>query len=216
MADPISAAIMIGMAVVSSQQQKQAVKAQGKARVALATAEANAAIETARRTRESAIEVLQDRLEQTEDVKRQKKSDAARQADRETAELVAFGAETNALGTNNFLNQMQQLQYFGQTDLSRIDRDARLVKEDIGNLKEQVVEDQRRVLNASSLQLYAANTDAKLANSLAKQRQFVQITSAVGGVAGDYYKSQALKTSAQNLNSPQAVYSFYNTTPTWR
>lgn len=210
----IAAVVTVVMGMLQARQAQKMAIAQARAQHQMLTMEAEQATAAAETTRRQAIEVLQDESVQTEETKRQKQSDAARAADRESAELVAFSAEISGLGTNSFLNQMQQLQYFGETDLSRIERDARLRQEDIENRKEQIVENQKQVYNQSSLQMYAANVNSKLSTSFAKQKAFLQIANTTAQAAIDYYdRTSALETS-KNIDTSASSKSLSTNTST--
>jgi len=212
-------AIQIGMAVAGAMVQRSQQRKAASAQLAMRTAEANAAMDAARRTRESAMEVLRDQREQTADVTEQRKSDRARAADREAAELVAFAAERGATDTNSFLAEMGQLQFFSATDLSRLERDERLRLEEITQQEKQVVEDQRRVFNQSSLSLYAANIDNKLTKAFANQNAFLQIAGATTKAVTSHYANKATLSNAQNISSTPTP-SVYSTAPiappTWK
>ena len=144
------------LAQMRAQQEAAAFQAE------MANREGEAAIRNAERVRESAERALTDQQEGTREVGEQKKSDAARQADRENASLVALMAERGQLSTTSFLRQTQQLYYFNEIDLARIDADVDGRLASLQADKEQVVEDQKRVYNNSSLAMYGANTNAKI------------------------------------------------------
>ena len=164
----------------------------------MANREGEAAIRNAERVRESAERALTDQQEGTREVGEQKKSDAARQADRENASLVALMAERGQLSTTSFLRQTQQLYYFNEIDLARIDADVDGRLASLQADKEQVVEDQKRVYNNSSLAMYGANTNAKIQSTMASQAAFMNIVSSGVSLGVTGYKYKTLQELARN------------------
>lgn len=191
-------AAQIGLATVGAisnmQYQKRALSVTRN----MQELEANMAMAAAQTTRDSAEDALTDQQADTREVGEQKKSDAARVADREAAELVAIMAEKGQLSTLSFLRQAQQLQFFAATDETRIDHD---VKKRVASLqvdKEQVVEDQKKVYNSAQLSLYSANVNYKLGKAFAKQRAFMQIAGATTQTMTAYHGQQSQQGSAAN------------------
>jgi len=160
--------------------------------------EANMAMAAAQTTRDSAEDALTGQQADTTEIGEQKKSDAARVADREASELVAIMAEKGQLSTLSFLRQAQQLNYFAAIDDARIDHDVKKRMASLQADKEQVVEDQKKVYNSAQLSLYSANVNYKLGRAFAKQKAFLQIASAGSQVMGDYYGQQSQLGSAAN------------------
>ena len=181
------------LAQMRAQQQAAAFEAE------MANREGQAAILNAEKVRESAERALTDQQEGTREVGEQKKSDAARQADRENAQLVALMAERGQLSTTSFLRQTQQLYYFNELDLARIDADVDGRISSLQADKEQVVEDQKRVYNSASLAMYGANTNAKLKSTMASQAAFMNIVASGTSIGVQGYKYQTMQQIAKNL-----------------
>ena len=176
-------------------QAKAAAKMQGQ----MARREAQAAIDNAKKVRESAEEALTATQEETRRVGEQKKSDNARRADRESAELVALANERGQLGTTTFLRQQQQLYYFNEIDAARMDRDVQARVDSLQRDKEQVVEDQSRTLNSASLSIYSANVNQKLATAQANQQMFFNAASSGVQAGTKYYEMKTMQQIASNV-----------------
>ena len=176
-------------------QAKAAAKMQGT----MARREAQAAIDNAKKVRESAEEALTATQEETRRVGEQKKSDNARRADRESAELVALANERGQLGTTTFLRQQQQLYYFNEIDAARMDRDVQARVDSLQRDKEQVVEDQSRTLNSASLSIYSANVNQKLATAQANQQMFFNAASSGVQAGTKYYEMKTMQQIASNV-----------------
>ena len=186
-------AAQIGLAAVGAFSQMQYQKRALSVTRNMQQLEANMAMEAAAKTRESFEEALTEQQADTREVGEQKKSDAARVADREAAELVAIMAEKGQLSTTSFLRQAQQLNYFAAIDDIRIDTDVKKRIESLQADKEQVVEDQRKVYNSSQLALYSANVNYKLGRAFAKQQAFMQIgNAAASALVGQHRHNQQL------------------------
>lgn len=182
-------------AVSQASQAKAAARLQGE----MARREADAAIENAKRVRESAEEALTANQEETRLIGEQKKSDNARRADRESAELVALANERGQLGTTTFLRQQQQLYYFNEIDAARMDRDVKGRVDSLQRDKEQVVEDQARTLNSASLSIYSANVNQKLATAAANRKMFFDIASSGVQAGQGYYQQKTMQQIASNV-----------------
>lgn len=182
-------------AVSQASQAKAAARLQGD----MARREADAAIENAKRVRESAEEALTANQEETRLIGEQKKSDNARRADRESAELVALANERGQLGTTTFLRQQQQLYYFNEIDAARMDRDVKGRVDSLQRDKEQVVEDQARTLNSASLSIYSANVNQKLATAAANRKMFFDIASSGVQAGQGYYQQKTMQQIASNV-----------------
>ena len=165
----------MGINALGAFSQMQHQKAAAKAQANMARMEAEAAIANAEKVRESAEAALTDQQEETRLLGEQKKSDDARRADRESAELVALAAERGQLGTTTFLRQTQQLYYFNDLDAARMDRDVKKRVESLQADKQQVVEDQKRTYNNASLAMYSANVNQKLSTAAANRQAFFQV-----------------------------------------
>ncbi len=188
----ISPLMLAGFALsaVGTIAQMNYQKAAAQQQQRLALQEAEAAKAAADRVRDSAIAALSDQQEDTRELGEQKKSDAARQADRENAELVAIMSERGQLTTTSLFRQTQQLYYFNELDLARIDRDVNDRVDRLQEEKEQVVENQTQVHNNASLAVYSANVNAKLANQQAKQSAFFSIGSSAVNIGTQYYQQK--------------------------
>ncbi len=182
-------------AISQASHSKAAAKAQGE----MARREADAAIENAKKVRESAEEALTANQEETRLIGEQKKSDNARRADRESAELVALANERGQLGTTTFLRQQQQLYYFNEIDAARMDRDVKGRVDSLQRDKEQVVEDQARTLNSASLSIYSANVNQKLATAAANRKMFFDIASSGVQAGQGYYQQKTMQQIASNV-----------------
>lgn len=182
-------------AVSQASQAKAAARLQGE----MARREADAAIENAKKVRESAEEALTANQEETRLIGEQKKSDNARRADRESAELVALANERGQLGTTTFLRQQQQLYYFNEIDAARMDRDVKGRVDSLQRDKEQVVEDQARTLNSASLSIYSANVNQKLATAAANRKMFFDIASSGVQAGQGYYQQKTMQQIASNV-----------------
>ena len=193
-------AAQIGLAGIGAMSQMQYQKSALGATRRMVELEANMAMAAAQTTRDSAEDALTDQQADTREVGEQKKSDAARVADRESAELVAAMAEKGQLSTLSFLRQAQQLQYFAAMDDARIDHDVKARIASLQADKEQVVEDQKKVYNSAQLSLYSSNVNYKLGNAFAKQRAFMQIASAGTGAYVDNLRHEQQLEAAKNLS----------------
>lgn len=182
-------------AISAANHSKAAARAQGE----MARREADAAIENAKKVRESAEEALTANQEETRLIGEQKKSDNARRADRESAELVALANERGQLGTTTFLRQQQQLYYFNEIDAARMDRDVKGRVDSLQRDKEQVVEDQARTLNSASLSIYSANVNQKLATAAANRKMFFDIASSGVQAGQSYYQQKTMQQIASNV-----------------
>tara|TARA_Y100001951_G_C11289107_1_gene270912 strand:- start:1586 stop:2200 length:615 start_codon:yes stop_codon:yes gene_type:complete len=182
-----------------SQMQHQRAAAQAQAN--MARMEAEAAIANAEKVRESAEAALTDQQEETRLLGEQKKSDDARRADRESAELVALAAERGQLGTTTFLRQTQQLYYFNELDAARMDRDVKKRVESLQADKQQVVENQKRTYNNASLAMYSANVNQKLATAAANRQAFFQVVGGSVQIGTQYYQNKSMQQIAANIKT---------------
>ena len=182
-----------------SQMQHQRAAAQAQAN--MARMEAEAAIANAEKVRESAEAALTDQQEETRLLGEQKKSDDARRADRESAELVALAAERGQLGTTTFLRQTQQLYYFNELDAARMDRDVKKRVESLQADKQQVVENQKRTYNNASLAMYSANVNQKLATAAANRQAFFQVVGGSVQIGTQYYQTKSMQQIAANIKT---------------
>ena len=184
-------------AVAGASHAKAAARHQGE----MARRESEEAIRTAKQVRESAEEALSAQQSETRRLGEQKKSDDARRADRESAELVALASERGQLGTTTFLRQQQQLYYFNEIDAARMDRDVTGRVDSLQRDKEQIVEDQKRTLNSASLQAYSANVQQKLAVQQANRKAFFDIASSAVNIGVKGYEMKTMQSIATNLGS---------------
>jgi hypothetical protein len=182
-------------AVAQASQAKAAARYQGE----MARRESEMAIANAERVRESAEEALTAQQAETTRLGEQKKSDDARRADRESAELVALANERGQLGTTTFLRQTQQLYYFNEIDAARMDYDVKNRVASLQRDKEQVVEDQARTLNAASLQAYSASVNQKLATAQASKQALFGVAGAAMKIGGKAYEMKTMQDIANNI-----------------
>lgn len=143
----------------------------------MARLETESAIDSAEKTRDSAIEALIDAQADTMTQAKQKKSDLARQADMEIASLINVINNRGQMGTTSSFRQLLQAEYLRNIDAGRIDQEMKDRVEAFQRDKEQVVEDQSRVINNSSLNYYNAATESRLNNSLATRNMVFSIAS---------------------------------------
>lgn len=191
----------MGINALGAFSQMQHQKAAAKAQANMARMEAEAAIANAEKVRESAEAALTDQQEETRLLGEQKKSDDARRADRESAELVALAAERGQLGTTTFLRQTQQLYYFNELDAARMDRDVKKRVESLQADKQQVVEDQKRTYNNASLAMYSANVNQKLSTAAANRQAFFQVVGGSVKIGTQYYQNKSMQQIAANIKT---------------
>ena len=182
-------------AVAQASQAKAAARYQGD----MIRRESEMAIANAERVRKSAEEALTAQQEETTRLGEQKKSDDARRADRESAELVALANERGQLGTTTFLRQTQQLYYFNEIDAARMDYDVKNRVASLQRDKEQVVEDQARTLNAATLQAYSANVNQKLATAQANKDELFGVAGSAMKIGGKAYEMKTMQDIANNI-----------------
>ena len=194
-------AASIGMNALGAFSNMQHQKAAARAQANMARMEAEAAIANAEKVRESAEAALTDQQSETRLLGEQKKSDDARRADRESAELVALAAERGQLGTTTFLRQTQQLYYFNELDAARMDRDVRKRVESLQADKEQVVENQKQTYNSSSLAMYSANVNQKLSTAAANRQAFFQVVGGSVKIGTQFHQAKTMQQIADNLKT---------------
>ena len=186
------------LSAAGSVAQMNATKKAAQVKAEMAKREAEGAIANAKKVRKSAEAALTDQQSETRVIGEQRKSDMARRADRESSELVAMASERGQMGTTTFLRQAQQLYYFNETDSSRMERDVTQRVASLQRDKEQVVEDQKRVLNNASLSMYSANVNSKLATAQANRQAFFNIAKAGVNIGMKSYEHKMLKDITAN------------------
>ncbi len=144
----------------------------------MARLEADNAIDAADQTRRSAEAALTRVQEDTITQGEQRKSDLARAMDQEMAALINITGARGQMGTTSTFRQLLQANYFAEIDAGRIDQEVKGRVAAFQRDKEQVVQDQARVLNNSSLNYYNAATQSRLQKAQATQGMLFSIVSA--------------------------------------
>ena len=193
-------------AISQASYQRQAAMEQEK----MARLETDSAIEAAKETRESAEEALATAQRDVITQGDQKKSDMARQADMEMASLINIMGSRGQLGTTSFFRQSQALSYFSELDQSRVDQEVGDRVSALQRDKEQVVQDQSRVLNNNSLNYYNASTQSRLQKAQSTRGMFMNIASSAVSIGTKYYQNQSyLDMARRRIPVQEAPYAPY-------
>jgi len=196
----MTAMLVAGFALsaAGAMSQRSSARAAAKAQVNFAGQERDAAIESAQETRESSVAAIHETQVDVILEGKRVKSDAARRADAERSTLLAIAGERGQLGTTSYMRQQLALNYFHEVGQGRVDRQMHEQVDSLQRDKQQVVSDQKRVIDNASLSYYGASVDAKLAKAAADRKAFFQIAQAGVEAGKSYFSAQATQSIATN------------------